>query len=332
MMEENIVSAAMKRSNDLAKVVMILRRSIYAVLKFRELIGKDAPKPQNSVVGGESSDEKKNDQLVWAIFNRRWYIAEKVHDTNKLPPKLKKVLKEGSTPVKFLRDGLFSVVKRTEQFGIDKDLDVKRSKTDTMGYNIALQLQSADGNKVDESDDAENSKQADEAHIPNDNPIMRFILENFKVQDHTNADEYGKLLNLLAMNDQMCTLAHEYAQLEAGDTVEKESVLFQLNPFLCKKDRVIKMNSRLSDAEILPEQTKFPTIIAKDSPLGDLLIMKQHTINAHAGPQATHRNVRTKYWVVGGKKKVATVIRSCKQRHCVKQKAKPIIQDAPPLP
>ena len=172
-----------------------------------------------------------------------------------------------------------------------------------MGYNIAI---SADRNEqpVDESDDAENSKQADEAHIPNDNPIMRFILENFKVQDHTNADEYGKLLNLLVMNDQMCTLAHEYAQLEAGDTVEKESVLFQLNPFLCKKDRVIKMNSRLSDAEILPEQTKFPTIIAKDSPLGDLLIMKQHTTNAHAGPQATHRSVRTKYWVVGGKKKL----------------------------
>ena len=291
MMEENIVSAAMKRSNDLAKVVMILCKSIHAVLKFRELTGKDAPKPQNPVVGEESSDEKKNDQLAWAIFQRRWYIAEKVHDTNKLPPKLKKVLKEGTTPVRFLRDGLFSVVKRTEQFGIDKDLDVKRSKTDTMCYNIAI---SADRNKqpVDESDDAENSKQADEAHIPNDNPIMRFILENFKVQDHTNADEYGKLLNLLVMNDQMCTLAHEYAQLEAGDTVEKESVLFQLNPFLCKKDRVIKMNSRLSDADILPEQTKFPTIIAKDSPLGDLLIMKQHTTNAHAGPQATHRSVK----------------------------------------
>ena len=141
-----------------------------------------------------------------------------------------------------------------------------------MGYNIAI---SADRNEqpVDESDDSENSEQADEAHIPNDNPIMRFILENFKVQDHTNADEYGKLLNLLVMNDQMCTLAHEYAQLEAEDTVEKESVLFQLNPFLCKKDRVIKMNTRLSDAEILPEQTKFPIMLSKDSPFGDLIII-----------------------------------------------------------
>ena len=100
-----------------------------------------------------------------------------------------------------------------------------------MGYNIAI---SADRNKqpVDESDDAENSKQADEAHIPNDNPIMRFILENFEVQDDTNADENGRLLNLLAMNDQMCTLAHEYSQLEAGDTVNKVSALFQLNPYL----------------------------------------------------------------------------------------------------
>ena len=92
------------------------------------------------------------------------------------------------------------------------------------------------------------------------------------------------------------------------------------------------MNSRLSDADILQEQTKFPTIISKDSPLGDLLIIKQHTTIAHTGPQATHRSIRTKYWVVGGKKKVATVIRTCKQRHCVKQKAKPIIQDAPLLP
>ena len=77
MMEENIVSAAMKRSNDIAKLVMILRKDIHAVLKFRELISKDAPKPQNPVVGEESSDEKKNDQLVWAMFQRRWYVAEK---------------------------------------------------------------------------------------------------------------------------------------------------------------------------------------------------------------------------------------------------------------
>ena len=263
-------------------------------------------------------------------------VAEKVHDIDKLPPKLKKCLKEGSTPVKFLRDGLYSVVKKVEEFGINDDIDIRRSKTDLMGYNIAITA-AGDNRPLDECDDAESSEQPEEAHIPNDenhndNPIMRFILENFEVQDNTNATEYRKLLNLIAMNDQMCTFALEYSQLEAGDTVDKESVLFQLNPYLCEKDRVIKMNSRLSDAELLPEQTKFPIILAKDSPFGDLVIMKQHTTNAHAGPQATHRSVRTRYWIMGGKRKVASVIRTCKQRHCIKQRAKAIIQDAPPLP
>ena len=336
MVEDNIVSAVMKRSNDLAKVVMILRRSIHAVLKFRKLIGKNKPAPQKPVEGGDSVDVKKTNQFVWAMYQRRWYVAEKVHDIDKLPPKLKKCLKEGSTPVKFLRDGLYSVVKKVEEFGINDDIDTRRSKTDLMGYNIAITA-AGDNRPVDECDDTESSNQPEEAQIPNDenhndNPIMRFILENFEVQDNTNATEYRKLLNLIAMNDQMCTFALEYSQLEAGDTVDKESVLFQLNPYLCEKDRVIKMNSRLSDAELLPEQTKFPIILAKDSPFGDLVIMKQHTTNAHAGPQATHRSVRTQYWIVGGKRKVASVIRTCMQRHCIKQRAKAIIQDAPPLP
>ena len=225
MVEDNIVSAVMKRSNDLAKVVMILRRSIHAVLKFRKLIGKNKPAPQKPVEGGDSVDVKKTNQFVWAIYQRRWYVAEKVHDIDKLPPKLKKCLKEGSTPVKFLRDGLYSVVKKVEEFGINDDIDIQRSKTDLMGYNIAI---TAAGNNrpVDECDDAESSNQPEEAHIPNDenhndNPIMRFILENFEVQDNTNATEYRKLLNLIAMNDQMCTFALEYSQLEAGDTIER---------------------------------------------------------------------------------------------------------------
>ena len=64
---------------------------------------------------------------------------------------------------------------------------------------------------------------------------------------------------------------------------------------MCKMDHVIKMNSRLSDAKLLPEQTKFPIILAKDSRLADLIIIKQHTINAHSGPQATHKIVRLRY-------------------------------------
>ena len=60
--------------------------------------------------------------------------------------------------------------------------------------------------------------------------------------------------------------------------------------------------------------------------------MKQHTINDHAGPQASHRSVRSRYWILGGKRKVAAVIRTCKEKHCVKQKNYSIIQDPTHLP
>ena len=67
-------------------------------------------------------------------------MAKIVHDINELPQKLKKKLekrKEDLTPVKFVRDELYSLIKKVEKFGIDKDLDIRRSKSDKMGYNIA---------------------------------------------------------------------------------------------------------------------------------------------------------------------------------------------------
>ena len=67
-------------------------------------------------------------------------------------------MKEGSTPVKFLRDGLYSVVKKVEEFGINNDIDIQRSKTDLMGYNIAIKA-AGDNRPVDECDDAESSNQ-----------------------------------------------------------------------------------------------------------------------------------------------------------------------------
>ena len=98
-------------------------------------------------------------------------------------------------------------------------------------------------------------------------------------------------------------MAKEYNQLQADEKIDKDSTIFQLNPFICKEDAVIKMKSRLSNFELLPEQTKFPKIIAKDSRMGDLLILDAHTNNAHAGPQFTHRILRNNYWIIGGKTK-----------------------------
>ena len=124
----------------------------------------------------------------------------------------------GHTPVQFWRDEMFSLIQdsKIKDFGKDERLDKKNSKSDWMGYSIAKQNLSRSKksndppltidksmNKLDQS--KESNSPVIEDH--NENPIMRFILYNFEISDHTNAEEYSKLINLLAMNDQICTLA-----------------------------------------------------------------------------------------------------------------------------
>ena len=60
--------------------------------------------------------------------------------------------------------------------------------------------------------------------------------------------------------------------------------------------------------------------------------MKTHIENAHAYPQFTHRMVRNNYWILEGKRYVTSVVKTCKYRKCVMNRATPIVQDAPPLP
>ena len=176
--------------------------------------------------------------------------------------------------------------------------------------------------------DDENSETDDYEH----NPIRDYIFRSFVISIGPSPDEYQKLLNLLVLNDQLQTFDKEYLDLKKSGNVDSKSVLFQLNPFLCPDDSVIKMNSRLSNAEILPEQVKYPKILSKGSRLSELIIMNIHIDNAHAYPQYTHRMVRNKYWILGGKRYVTSVIRTCKYRKCVMNRATPIVQDAPPLP
>ena len=92
------------------------------------------------------------------------------------------------------------------------------------------------------------------------------------------------------------------------------------------------MNTRLARAEVLPEQVKYPKILDKDSRLAEMIITHHHVTNAHSGPQFTQRAVRNEFWISGGKKMITSIIHKCTHRQCVANRAKAVIQDAPPLP
>ena len=118
--------------------------------------------------------------------------------------------------------------------------------------------------------------------------------------------------------------------MEEGNDVEKTSELFDLSPFM--EDGIIKMQTRLTYSELLPEQMKHPVILQKDSCLAELVIMDAHVTQLHAGPEQTKRMVRNHFWTIGGKRSISKVIKNCHHKECTSRRMKPVLQQPPPLP
>ena len=78
-----------------------------------------------------------------------------------------------------------------------------------------------------------------------------------------------------------------YYKLQEGNDVDKTSQLNDLSSFI--EDGGIKMQTRLTYSELLPEQMKHPIILGKGSRLAELVLMDAHITQLHAGPEQTKR-------------------------------------------
>ena len=121
--------------------------------------------------------------------------------------------------------------------------------------------------------------------------------------------EMEEVLKLMIINEQKATWPKEYDQLQEENAVDTSSDIYQLNPIM--EEDVIKMRTRLEYSQMLPEQTKFPIILSKKSRIADLIAMHEYEQASHDVPEQTRRNLRTKYWILGGKRKIKTVIKKC---------------------
>ena len=125
---------------------------------------------------------------------------------------------------------------------------------------------------------------------------------------YKSSSELDAILDIMIINDQKTHFIDEYTQLQQEEDVGKNSHIYALSPFL--EEGIIKMQTRLAYSDLLPEQMKYPIILAKKSRLAELIIMDSHIQQLHAGPEQTKRLVRNKYWVVGGKRGISTVIKN----------------------
>ena len=105
--------------------------------------------------------------------------------------------------------------------------------------------------------------------------------------------------------------------------------LKRLRPFLDQQG-IYRVNGRLSNMNHLSYDQRFPIILPKRSNLTRLIIWHEHKLSAHMGSNYVLTQLRTKYWVVGGKSAVRNVISKC--RLCKEKHARPLQQVMCPLP
>ena len=134
-------------------------------------------------------------------------------------------------------------------------------------------------------------------------------------------------------NDQKLTFVEEYESFKEGKEVSKSSTISSLSPFM-DPSGVIKMKTRLEYCDILPEQARYPVILAhpNKSRLAELLIIEAHLKLCHGGPEVVRRRLRNLYWILGGKKAISSILHKCPHKKCAGSRLKPIIQNPPPLP
>ena len=92
------------------------------------------------------------------------------------------------------------------------------------------------------------------------------------------------------------------------------------------------MISRLNNLQQMPEQMRNIIILPKDARISTLIILEHHKMVAHLGPETTLRNIRLKYWILGGRQQVRNAIKSCGANLCKYPNVEEAKQQMPNLP
>ncbi|XP_075162915.1 uncharacterized protein LOC142235550 [Haematobia irritans] len=140
--------------------------------------------------------------------------------------------------------------------------------------------------------------------------VFRF-LNSIKMKNFGKLSEYEIKMGtyLLIRNIQRTNFTMEFKALTKNENIPSSSKLFSLSPFL-DSNGLIRVGGRLLNS-ILSFEAQHPIIIPKSHPVTSSLIMHYHQNLLHAGAQCLLANIRQKYWPIGGRKYVSTVINKC---------------------
>lgn len=152
--------------------------------------------------------------------------------------------------------------------------------------------------------------------------ILRFI---YKAQRKSNENsnyltihDYNLAKRLLIKTTQEKSFPEEIKGLKKTNSINKNSSLYSLNPFL-DENNILRVGGRLQHADISYNQ-KHQIILPYGNIYTILLIEEMHRESLHGGVTLTHSNIRMEYWIPKGKNAVKHIILNCVT--CARHKAK----------
>lgn len=116
--------------------------------------------------------------------------------------------------------------------------------------------------------------------------------------------------NVLALLSQRESFPTDYSDIKSGKPLSKKSHLLALNPFISKKDNLLRVGGRLPLSDYSYDKIH-PIIISKEHIFTKLLFEHQHKLLMHAGPQHLLYSLRETYWPIGGRDLARLVGRKC---------------------
>jgi len=146
--------------------------------------------------------------------------------------------------------------------------------------------------------------------------VMRFIHNcQSKKRNHslitgapTVEELYQSETHLLSVL-QEAHFSTEILALKSKASIPKRSSVISLNPFL-DEIQLLRVGGREQNSK-LPYYTQHPIIIHGGHPLSRLIIRSEHLRLLHAGPSLVTASLCRRFHIIGGRKVIRSVIRSC---------------------
>lgn len=160
--------------------------------------------------------------------------------------------------------------------------------------------------------------------------IYNLKTRNGKKEGELSVEEIEEAENSWWKKIQKKHFSTEICCLEKKRPIEKDSPIHQLSPFL-DVNGILRMDSRIKYSD-LEYNTRFPIILpsGKKEHLILLLVKRYHELVHHTGQETVINNLRQRFWIIGLRQCVRTMINSC--QYCKIKRAKPIQPEMSPLP